>query len=383
MALKKLALIRSGYSPFGGIEMHALSLMNKLLDYNVQIDLLTRPHQNWPINHPKLNIVALGVNKGNRLFQSWIFNRSVRQYLKEQSFHCVFSMDQVDTCTHIHAGGGSHKVFLKIKNQSSPVMARLFRKFSLFHNYILKLEKKAFTGEMLQKIRCCSEMVRQDISNHYQVPENKMIVVHNGIDWSGIGSFFESRLSLKEDLQKKHALNPNWKMLLFLGSGFMRKGLDIAIKGLKHMDDDFHLLVIGKGAPKPFMQIAKKIGVENRVHILGPQEKGWKYAALCKGFVLPSRYEPFGRAAAEAQAMGIPALVSNRTGYAELIQPKKNGIVMNFPESDNEIHNSFKNFAHLMNNPVLSSEDIRNHIEHLDDEAVIKTLIRDFLSLHP
>jgi UDP-glucose:(heptosyl)LPS alpha-1,3-glucosyltransferase len=381
MNLKKLALIRSGYSPFGGIEMHALSLMNKLLSHNVQIDLLTWPNQNWPISHPNLNIVEMGANKGTRLFQSWIFNKSVRQYLQDRSYHCVFSMDQVDTCTHIHAGGGSHKVFLQIKNQSSSVISRMFRKISLFHNYLLFLEKKAFTGQMLQKIRCCSEMVRQDISNHYQVPEHKMIVVHNGIDWSGIGSFFEDRLTLKEKIQKKDALNPNWKILLFLGSGFQRKGLDIAIKGLAHMDDNFHLLVIGKGSPKPFMQIAKKIGVENRVHILGPQEKGWQYAAVCKGFVLPSRYEPFGRAAAEAQSMGIPALVSNRTGYAELIQHKKNGIVINFPESDNEIHNSFHNFADLINNPVLTSEDIRNHIAHLDDESVIQTLIRDFLSL--
>jgi len=381
MVQKKIALIRSGYSPFGGIEMHALSLMQKLLEHEVQIDLLTWPSQNWPINHPNLNIVELGVHKGNRLFQSWIFNRSVRKYLTDRSFHCVFSMDQVDTCTHIHAGGGSHKVFLQIKNQSSAAISRIFRKFSLFHNYILFLEKKAFTGEMLQKIRCCSAMVKWDISQHYQVPEDKMIVIHNGIDWSGIGSFFENRITIKEELQNKHALSSDWKMILFLGSGFMRKGLDIAIKGLQHMGDDFHLLVIGKGSSKPFLQIASNIGVENRVHILGPQEKGWRYASLCKGFVLPSRYEPFGRAAAEAQSMGIPALVSDRTGYAELIQDKKNGIVMKFPDTDNEIQRSFTDFTNLMNNPIFSPEDIRNHIKHLDDETVVKTLIDAFLCL--
>jgi UDP-glucose:(heptosyl)LPS alpha-1,3-glucosyltransferase len=378
---KHIALIRSGYSPFGGIEMHALSLMNKLLNHDVQIDLLTLPHQNWPIGHPNLTVVELGLNKGNRLFQSWIFNRSVGKYLTGRSFHCVFSMDQVDSCTHIHAGGGSHKSFLQIKNQGSSPISRLFRKFSLFHNYILSLEKKAFTDDALQKIRCCSTMVKQDISKHYQIPENKMIVIHNGIDWSGIGSVFEDRIRIKNELQKKHAFHPDWKMILFLGSGFFRKGLDIAIRGLQYMRDDFHLLVIGKGSPKAFLQLASRIGVENRVHILGPQEKGWQYASTCKGFVLPSRYEPFGRAAAEAQSMGIPALVSDRTGYAELIQDKTNGIVMNFPDTDIEIQRSFRDFDHLINNPVLSADDIRNQIAHLDDESVVKTLIRDFLCL--
>jgi len=378
---KHIALIRSGYSPFGGIEMHALSLMNKLLAHGTQIDLLTLPHQDWPIKHSHLNVVELGVNRGNRLFQSWIFNQSVRKYLTGRSFHCVFSMDQVDSCTHIHAGGGSHKTFLHIKNQGSSFVSRLFRKISLFHNYIISLEKKAFTADALQKIRCCSEMVKQDILKHYQVPENKLIVVHNGIDWTGIGSIFDNRISMINQLQKKHALNPDWKLILFLGSGFYRKGLDIAIRGLQYMDDDFHLLVIGKGSPKSFLKIANHIGVENRVHILGPQEKGWKYASICKGFILPSRYEPFGRAAAEAQSMGLPALVSDRTGYAELIQDKKNGIVMKFPDIDNEIQRSFSAFAHLINNPVLSAEDIRNQIAHLDDKLVVKTLIRDFLCL--
>ena len=44
--------------------------------------------------------------------------------------------------------------------------------------------------------------------------------------------------------------------------------------------------------------------------------------------VLPSRYEPFGLAAAEVQAMGIPVLVSENTGYAELVLPGRSGIIL-------------------------------------------------------
>jgi len=381
MSEKKMALIRSGYSPFGGVETHALNLIRKLLDNNVQIVLLTWPNQNWPIQHSSLEIVELGHNHGNRLYQAWDFNRSVRKYLNEHKFACVLSMDQVDTCTHIHAGGGSHKVFLKIKNKNSPLIKRFFRKFSIFHRYLISVERKAFTHNGLKKIRCCSKMVQQDISYHYNVPDEKMAVIYNSVDWKGIGKSFEQREIIKKELLNKYSFNPEWKMLLFLGSGFMRKGLDIAIKGLQYIDSDFHLLVIGKGSEKTFQQIAQNLGISNRVHILGPQENGWRYSALCKGIVLPSRYEPFGRAAAEAQAMGLPAMVSDRNGYSELIDDKKNGIVLNSPMTDQEIKSSFQSFASMINKPSLTSDEIRNMVEFLDDELVVQQLINEFLCL--
>jgi len=381
MVEKKIALIRSGYSPFGGIEMHALSLMKHLLAHKVHIHLLTWPDQDWPLEHPNLTIVPIGHHWGSRLYQSWHFNRSVRRYLKNHSFDCVFSMDQVETCTHIHAGGGSHRVFLQIKNQHSPAISRLFRRLSLFHKLILSLERKAFTNSSLKKIRCCSAMVQSDISAHYNVPEEKMIVIHNGIDWSGIGKIFEKRQVIQSELLDKHKLNKEWQFILFLGSGFERKGLDIAIKGLKYIDNNFNLLVIGKGSEKPFNQLARANGVNDRVHFLGPQPNGWQFAAMCKGFVLPSRYEPFGRAAAEVQAMGLPALVSNRTGYAELIQEEETGIILRFPDTDSEIQQSFERFAAIMKTPKLSATQIRNRIEILDDQHVIQLLINEFLGL--
>ncbi|MBF0449294.1 MAG: glycosyltransferase family 4 protein [Candidatus Magnetomorum sp.] len=381
MAEKKMALIRSGYSPFGGIEMHALNLMRKLLDHHVQITLLTWPNQHWPISHPHLDIVELGHNRGNRLYQAWDFNRSVRHYLKKYHFSCVLSMDQVDTCTHIHAGAGSHRVFLQIKNQNSSAVQRFFRKFSLFHRYLMAVEQKAFTHKNLKKIRCCSSMVQEDISHHYHVANEKMLVVFNSVDWKGIGKSFEQRAVIKNELLKKYSFRSEWKMLLFLGSGFMRKGLDIAIKGLQYMGDDFHLLIIGKGSEKTFQQIAISEGVEDRVHFLGPQENGWQYSALCQGFVLPSRYEPFGRAAAEAQSMGLPVMVSDRCGYSELIQEGSNGTILKTPMTDNEIKRSFQKFAEMINHPVLTPEELRNQLELLDDERVAQQLIQEFLCL--
>ncbi|KPA16169.1 Glycosyl transferase, group 1 domain protein, partial [Candidatus Magnetomorum sp. HK-1] len=94
-----------------------------------------------------------------------------------------------------------------------------------------------------------------------------------------------------------------------------------------------------------------------------------------------SRYEPFGLAAAEAQAMGLPALVSDRNGYSELINDKQNGVVLKSPMTDQEIKLSFQNFANMINHPVLTPDEIRNQVKFLDDERVVQQLINEFLCL--
>jgi UDP-glucose:(heptosyl)LPS alpha-1,3-glucosyltransferase len=379
MTEKKMVIIRSVYSPYGGVETHALNLIRKLLEHHIDIHLLTCSNQHWPIEHPRLTIVELGHNHSNRLYQAWTFNKAVKKFLNTNNFNCVLSMDQVDTCTHIHAGGGSHKFFLKIKNQNSSAIKQFAQKFSLFHRYILSLEKKAFTDYQLKKIRCCSQMIQKDILQFYDIPIEKFIVVYNSIDWKEIGIAFAQRNILKEKFLKKHGFQKDWNMLLFLGSGFKRKGLDIAIKGLKYLDDSFHLLVIGKGSNKYYQHLAKSLGVDKRVHLIGPQKNGWQYSAICKGVVLLSLYEPFGRAVAEAQAMGLPALVSDRTGYSELIQEGKNGFILQSPINEQKIKDIFKNFENLINHPVMTPEQLRNHVEKLDDECIVQQLIHEFL----
>src|SRR5206468_3929765 len=51
------------------------------------------------------------------------------------------------------------------------------------------------------------------------------------------------------------------------------------------------------------------------------------YYALAKCFVLPSVSEPWGLVVNEAMASGLPVLVSDRCGSAELVQNGNNGFV--------------------------------------------------------
>jgi UDP-glucose:(heptosyl)LPS alpha-1,3-glucosyltransferase len=376
---REIALVRSSYSPYGGAERLTLDLIQAMLKEDIRVFLLTHPHQDWPVDHPKFRRVQLGFHRGNRFWRTWFFDRSVQRYLARRPFEYVFSLDRISRFTHLHAGAGTHRAFLKIKNENAPVLERLFRKTSFFHAYLLYLEKKSFLNPDLKKIHCCSQMVSREIHKSYGVPFTKLQVIYNGIDWESIGGSFCRRRQLASDLSQKHRLDLRHDWLLFLGSGFERKGLELAIAGLAFLPSSYHLLVVGQGNTRQFIRQARGHHIATRISFLGPQPEGWRFAALCKAVVLPSHYDPFGLAAAEAQAMGLPALLSERTGYSELVQPGQTGVILKHPMTLDYIRDAFKNLQALIENPQKSADQIRNHIRFLDKSSVLSKLIHDFV----
>lgn len=380
-AKKKIAVIRSTYSPFGGAEKMALDLIDAILKRSCHVHLLTASGQKWPLEDNFLTTVPLSVTRKHRLLEAWSFDRAVGRYLRNNRFDIVFSIDRVTSYTHLYAQGGTHKAFLATKNRVSSFPERIFRKTSLFHRYVLQLERKGFHNPSLQRIYCCSQMVADDIRNDYCVPVDKLHVIYNGIRWEDIGEVYNRRRQIADRICREENLDPHQRWLLFLGSGYRRKGLDLAVHGLSALPESYRLLVVGSGKETPVRRQADRLGLGDRIRILGPRPNGWRYASICDAMVLPSRYEPFGLAAAEAQAMGLPVLVSDKTGYGELIEDGVSGIRLNSLQDLPGVHRAFQDLADLVESPVLSAGEIRQRTRQLDNSIILDKLIHEFLGI--
>jgi UDP-glucose:(heptosyl)LPS alpha-1,3-glucosyltransferase len=374
----EIALVRSTWASFGGVERVALSLINGLLQKGVRIRVLTMPRQQWPLSDSNLEIVHLGLSRGHRLLKAWAFNRAVNRHLNCHPCDCILSLDKVTRFTHLHAGGGTHKTFLDIKKRYSSPISRLFLKLSLFHRYMIYLERKGFESPGLKKVRCNSQMVMDVIERDYGVDRSKLVLVHSGIRWKEMQETYRRREAVGRALCRENGFDPNWKSLLFLGSGFLHKGLDIAIRGLHAMSPDYHLVVVGKGATRIYHRLAASLGLAGRIHFLGPQPKGWRYASFCKAVVLPSHYDPFGGASAEGHAMGLPVLVSDMTGYADWVIQGENGIILKTPMSAQRIRESFAALEKIIEQPAWSSDRLRNHARNVDDDIILDQLLEKF-----
>lgn len=170
------------------------------------------------------------------------------------------------------------------------------------------------------QIIATSEMECQELLDD-GVPREKVVIRYNGID---PGSY--SNLPPRGSFRAKWGMSADEPLLLLLSRLIPRKGADILIEAFAQACPESGRLVIagpeGEAGYLAYLEKrAKECGVAERVLFTGPVYDENRKAVLADAdvFVLPSRYENFANAAAEAVACGIPVIVSKFCGICSLV----------------------------------------------------------------
>jgi glycosyltransferase involved in cell wall biosynthesis len=117
----------------------------------------------------------------------------------------------------------------------------------------------------------------------------------------------------------------------FLGRLDPKKNVDVLFRAVARLPDDVHVCVAGTGILEEKLHaLAASVGIGDRVHWLRfvQGETKRRFLASIDVLVLPSAYECFGVAAAEAMQVGVPVIVSETTGIAELVRDRGGGLVV-------------------------------------------------------
>jgi UDP-glucose:(heptosyl)LPS alpha-1,3-glucosyltransferase len=174
-------------------------------------------------------------------------------------------------------------------------------------------------------------MVKEQIRRYYGTPESKIAVAYNGVDLNKYSP--GNRSAWRAGTRHNLGIGKRDKLLLFVGSGFRRKGLETLIQSLPEaikalQGERLVTLVIGKGDNSDYLQMAKRLGVEDHILFLGPQSGIERFYSSADAFVLPTLYDPFSNACLEAMASGLPVITTGNNGAAEIIEEGKEGFVM-------------------------------------------------------
>jgi glycosyltransferase involved in cell wall biosynthesis len=192
--------------------------------------------------------------------------------------------------------------------------------WKLFRHYLPDASEVVATSEMER-----AELLADDFA------PDRVLLRYNGIDREEF-----QELPPPGAFRKKTGIGEDERFILFLGRLIPRKGADLLIEALPLIASDKTKLVLaGPEGETGYLAClrakARAIGVHHRVLFTGPLYSEDKKAALADAwvFALPSRYENFGNAAAEAIACGTPAIVSDRCGIAPLINQRA-GLVTSY-----------------------------------------------------
>jgi len=155
-------------------------------------------------------------------------------------------------------------------------------------------------------------------------PLEKVVHLPNYIDRSSYEDLPEHG-----HFRKKHDIDRNAKVVLFLSRIHERKGADLLITAFSRVkravNPPLNVVIAGpdEGYTDTLKSLANKMGVGNDVVFPGPIYGREKLEAYVDAdvFVLPSkdRFESFGNVALEALACGTPVIVTNNCGVSEWI----------------------------------------------------------------
>lgn len=170
------------------------------------------------------------------------------------------------------------------------------------------------------QIVATSEMEEQELLDD-GVPAEKLVMRYNGIDPSAAAAPAQ-----RGAFRAEWGITADELVILFLGRLIPRKGADILIAAFAEACPHSGRLVIAGPEGEPgyreiLVKRSAESGVSSRVIFTGPLYDEAKAAVMADAdiFVLPSRYENFANAAAEAIACGIPVIITDACGIRSLV----------------------------------------------------------------
>ena len=309
----RVLIVTRPWSFHGGIETATAGILRGLVEHGDDVHVLT-PGAPPPV--PGVTVHPVRVPPLPAAGRVVAFALLARRAAQRGRWDIVQTHERTLGAHVYRAGEGCHRAYLEHREDRGGR--------ALYHRVVLALERRVFAET--PAIVAIAKIGRDEIRRLYRVANERVTVVYNGVD---LERFHPANRARHRDATRAEAGVPAAaRVMLFVGSGFARKGLATAFDALAALDDpSARLLVIGKGDTADYRALAARRGLADRIVWLGPRTDVERWYAAADAVVLPARYEPFGNVHLEALASGVPMLTSSRAGGAEIITDGVNGAV--------------------------------------------------------
>lgn len=298
----KIGLVRRGYSSTGGAEAYLVRLAKGLAAQGHEPVLITSrewPEKAWPFG-------AIHRLEGST-------PTAFAQAVAAGNFGCdlTYALDRTPGCDAFRAGDGVHAAWLARRAKFEPAWKSWFRRFNPKHGALCILEREVF--RTTKRVIANSRMVADEIVKWHDFPAERISIIPNGISAT-------LPLMPKAEAREKLQIDEDIFCVLFVGSGWERKGLRFAVEAIDQLEDDALLLVAGRGPAKKFRS--------PHARFLGPTRDLTALFSAADALILPTLYDPFSNACLEGLAAGLPVITTTANGFSEIITPGVHGSVV-------------------------------------------------------
>lgn len=307
----RIALLQMDYPPrmAGGTTIHTYQLAKALDSLGHEIHVVAASHPAAPKEEVKENIHIHRVRRPYTAF-SGIRTRTLLKDIDIVHGHGI--------CAYGHLLINNFPTVLKMHNtwlaeyeRYKKVGSNLLKRMDAVTTmkYYIRMDKSCC--KRANHIICISDVIKKE-TKRYGVPENKMTVIHNGID--------EANFNVKDNFRDDLGLDGT--VIGYIGRLEPHKGVEYLIKAAKKIDTKF--LLVGGGSDQSRLEgLVKKMGLQDKIKFTGyvAYDEIPKYYASVDVVVYPTMYEPLGNVILESMAAGKPIIASDVDGIPEIFEP--------------------------------------------------------------
>ncbi len=291
---------------------------------------------------PGVTIHALRAAKLSTGFGFRQFGRRVSQWCRQHRPDLVHSISVAFPGDVYHPQPG---VYMRMQDQAissrDHSAAANFKRLTLGisgkQRTLLSLEKAACKPVKrggADKIICISDLVMRDFMKFYQVPAERLVRMENPLMYRVPSG--EEMLRDRQWLRGMYHLPDSARVALFAGHDFRRKGLSWAIRAVA-ASDDWHLVVVGMGKVRRYLELAEELRISPRVKFIGPTREMSRVYAGVDALLFPTFYDSFGLVALEAMAHGLEVISTRFLGAANLVEELGMGVIVDSPRCVHEM----------------------------------------------
>lgn len=317
-----LALLR--YFPYGGLQRDALRTAQACLRRGHQV----RIHAHgWEGPRPEgVDVRLLSVGGVSNHGRAARFGDALGAALEADPPDAVVGFDKLP---HLDLHFAADPCFLARAHRDRGPAYRLTPRYRTF----ARLESAVFGPGASTRILLIDPRQAPVFAQWHGTPQDRFIHLPPGTDRSRAAG--PDAEALRRDARVELGVGDDEHLLLLLGSDFRRKGLDRAIRALAALPaglrDRTRLLAVGQDDPGDHPQLARRLGVGDRLTILPGRDDVPRLLQAADLLMHPAYVENTGTVLLEALVAGLPVLCTAACGYAHHIETAEAGAVVGEP----------------------------------------------------
>ena len=171
------------------------------------------------------------------------------------------------------------------------------------------------------------------VVQHYAVDPARTTVIPLGVDVAA----FHPRTRAHRDARRELGASASEFVIVYVGGDYLLKGLLPLARAVRALPFPARLFAVGVRPDRVLEGVLARDGLSEKVVLVGRTPDVTRYYGVADAFVLPTLYDTFSMATAEAMASGVPVVVSREAGISEWLTDDVDAVLLRDPRDATEL----------------------------------------------